>query len=128
MMMQNKNYQCLAAEAHLRSGDPLFFQKNLQSVWGVLSSLRDLNLDEGSYLLQHGGRDGVVAQVLVTTEQEFSSYDLHEAYESVDTNATVTCDPDESWVALDPWTVLPVQRALNKPPLTFEPNKSGKTK
>ena len=128
MMMQNKDYKCLVAEVHLRSGDSLFFHKSLQSVWGVLSSLRDLNLDEGSYLLQHGPRDGVAVQVLIATEKALSSYDLHEAYESVDTSVTVPCDPKESWIALDPWTVLPVQRALNKPPLTFEPAIDGKIK
>lgn len=124
-MMDQKRAACLATEANFRSGDPHFTSKCLQSVWAVLSSLYDRDLPAGSYLLQHGIHDGISVQVMNSTDQSQQAYyDLHQEY-SIDTNATAARDVSENWVALDPWTVLPVQRSLNRPPLTFEPTDSG---
>jgi len=121
IMMDQKRAACLATEANFRSGDPNFTSKCLQSVWAVLSSLRDKELPAGSYLLQHGVHDGINVQVLNSTDQaQQFHYDLHQEY-SIDTNVTAVRDVSENWVALDPWTIVPVQRALNRPPLTFDP-------
>lgn len=125
IMMDQKRAACLATEANFRSGDPNFTSKCLQTVWAALSSLHDRDLPSGSYLLQHGVHDGINVQVMSSTDQpQQAHYDLHQEY-AVDTNVTITRDATENWIALDPWTIIPVQRALNRPPLTFEPPDSG---
>lgn len=111
----------LLAEAGFQFGDRFLPSNCLSQVWAVLSSLRDMDLAIGSYLLRHGVTDGMCVQVLSACEQQDSQFDLHLTYAAVDPKATTTPEAGESWVALDPMMVLPFQRVLERPPLTFEP-------
>ena len=111
----------LAADSAHRYGLQYQAPNCLSTVWAVLTSLRDLNLSSGSYLLQHGSLDGISVHVMQSTDKESSTYDLHQTYANVDTSAVAVKQISDQWVPLDPWTVLPVQRALGRAPLTFEP-------
>lgn len=55
-------------------------------------------------------------------QAESGRFNLHSAYSAVDTSATAACQVADEWLPLDPWTILPVQRVLGRPPLTFEPH------
>ena len=124
-MAEQKDSACFEAEIKFQYGEQ-FTLSCLHNIWAVLSSLRDMNLDSGSYLLRHGLHDGICIQVWQSTEKEPTSLDLHQIYAAVDPNVNAVRDVADSWLALDPLAILPIQRALNRPPLTFEPEKEGK--
>ena len=122
IMVEQKNKNCLLSEINFKYGDQFRPSNGLHTVWAVLSSFRDMDLSPGSYLLRHGINDGICVQVWeASSNKESCSLDLHQVYAAVDPKDTITRDPSEMWVALDPFAVFPVQRALNRPPLTFEP-------
>ena len=117
-----KDASCLLAESCFQYGEQFRADKCLQTIWGVLSSLTDMNLSSGSYLLRHGTFDGMCVQVWSATDeqQSASTFNLHEKYANIDTTATTEKEPNENWVALDPLAILPIHRATSRAPLTFE--------
>jgi len=46
---------------------------------------------------------------------------LRKANGADDVNASIMQDAAENWIALDPWTVMPFQRVLNRPPPLYSP-------
>ena len=123
MAAEQKDEACLRKEINFQYGDHLRCEQSLNSIWAVLSSLSDMNLTVGTYLLRHGENDGVSVEVLSATEEEHSTFDLHDTFACVNTEEiAVAKDPNEQWMALDPFMVLPVHRALERPPVTFEPS------
>ena len=126
IMTEQKNEACLLAEAQFQFGDAFKPNDCLQQIWAVLSSLKDKDLDPGNYLMRHGKNDGICVQLWsATTEKEASTMNLREAYGAVDVNASIMQDGAENWIALDPWTAMPFQRVLNRPPLLFNPSDTG---
>jgi hypothetical protein len=121
LVHEQKDVACLEAENSFQYGTQNKPVNCLKNVWAVLSSLCDLNLSPGKFLLRHGFHDGICIQVWESTDKESSSLDLHQIYAEIDTTANAVRDVGENWVALDPYAVLPIQRALFRPPLTFEP-------
>ena len=121
LMSEQRDLSYFEADAGLHFGSQFDTKNVLENVWSVFSSLKDLNLKPGSYLLQHS--EGIAVNVLEKFEGEESStdvYDLKVCYD-IDSNSTVELDVNDLWVPLDPWTVMPIQRILARPPLTFEP-------
>lgn len=125
LMAEQKDGTCLETEINFQYGEQFKPIHCLHAIWAVLSSLRDMNLNSGSYLLRHGFHDGICIQVWQSTEKESSSLDLHQYYAAVDTSVDAVRDVADNWLALDPLVVLPIQRALNRPPLTFEPEEES---
>ncbi|XP_046437519.1 little elongation complex subunit 2-like isoform X2 [Daphnia pulex] len=126
LVHEQKDVACLEAENSFQYGTQNKPANCLKNVWAVLSSLCDLNLSPGKFLLRHGFHDGICIQVWESTDKESSSLDLHQIYAEIDTTANAVRDVGENWVALDPYAVLPIQRALFRPPLTFEPEEGFK--
>lgn len=122
MVAEQKDEACLRKEINFQYGDHLRFEQSLNSIWAVLSSLYEMDLTVGSYLLRHSEKDGVSVEVLCATDEERASFDLHDTFTSINTEETVVKDPNEQWRPLDPFMVLPVHRALERPPVTFEPS------
>ena len=88
IMSEQKDASCLSAESCFQYGEQ-FRADKCQTIWAVLSSLSDMSLTPGSYLLRHGLYDGMCAQVWsATEEQSTSTFNLHEALASVDPTAT----------------------------------------
>ena len=121
MKQEQRDIAYLTSDSTYRYGLQYQAPNCLSTLWAVLTSLRDLNLSSGSYLLQHGSLDGISVRVMQATDKETSTYDLHQTYANVDTSAVAVKQIRDQWVPLDPWTVLPVQRTLGRAPLTFEP-------
>lgn len=121
LMVETKDKACFEIETTFKYGEQFKPSNCLQNLWAIFSSLHETNFAEGSYLLRHGFHDGICVQVWQSTNQESSSLDLHQVYASVDTTANAVRDIKDNWMALEPCVVLPIQRALNRPPLTFEP-------
>jgi hypothetical protein len=121
LFAETKDVACLEAENSFQYGTQNRPANCLQNIWAVLSSLCDLNLSPGKFLLRHGFHDGICIQVWESAEKESSSLDLHQIYDEIDPTANAVRDVSENWLALDPYAVLPIQRALFRPPLTFEP-------
>ncbi|KAK4022764.1 hypothetical protein OUZ56_008211 [Daphnia magna] len=126
LMCEQKDAACLEAEISFQYGTHNKPANSLQTIWAVLSSLCDLNLSPGQFLLRHGFHDGMCIQVWESTGKESSSLDLHKIYNEIDPTANAVRDVSENWSALDPCAVFPIQRALNRPPLTFEPTEDLK--
>lgn len=126
MMAEQKDKACFDAEINFQYGDKFKPANCLQNIWAVLSSLCEMDLSPGSFLLRHGFYDGICVQVWNSTDKESSTLDLHQTYAAVDTTINAIRDTSDVWLPLDPWTVLPIQRALNRPPLTFQPTVEGK--
>lgn len=121
MMVEQKDASCLNAETNFQYGDKFKPASCLSNIWAILSSLCEMELSPGSFLLRHGLHDGICVQVWNSTERESSSLDIHQIYGAIDPTISTVRSIDDTWLALDPWLVLPTQRALNRPPLTFEP-------
>lgn len=124
--VEQKDIDCLESEINFQYGDQIKPANCLHNIWAVLSSLSEIKLKQGSYLLRHGFHDGICVQIWNSTDEQGESLlNLHETYTAVDTTLTVQKDVSDNWLALDPWTMFPAQRALGRPPLTFEPGKES---
>lgn len=121
MTSEQKDEACLTKEANFQYGDHFRFEQSLNAIWSVLTSLHEMDLAAGPYLLRHDENDGVTVQVLSATDEQHCTFNLHEAYANINPEETAIRDPNEEWIAIDPFMVLPVHRALGRPPATFEP-------
>ncbi|KAI9555667.1 hypothetical protein GHT06_018182 [Daphnia sinensis] len=108
LMCEQKDAACLEAEISFQYGTHNKPANSLQTIWAVLSSLCDLDLSPGHFLLRHGFHDGICIQVWESTEKESSSLDLHKIYSEIDTTANVVRDISENWSALDPCAIFPI--------------------